>query len=164
MKLVAVVALLACVIGVRAEDKPAVPFDDVSFVQMAAIASMTEVELGKIATAHTKNDDVKKFADLMVKDHTKANEDLKVAAKSANIAVPDKVDDKHQKQIDTFKNYKGTNFDGDFLKEMVTDHTQATALFTQASKEAKHKELRDFAAKTLPVFQGHLEQAKKLSK
>jgi len=163
--LVAAVALLALVIGVRAEDKqPAQALDDATFVTMAASDGMHEVELGKIAQTMAKNDDVKKFAEQMVKDHTKANEELKTAAKAANIPVPAKIDEKHQKHIDAFKDYKGTNFDQDYMKHMVTDHTEAVALFTRASKELKNKELKDFATRTLPVIQGHLEMAKKLNK
>jgi putative membrane protein len=166
-RLIAAVAILAVVIGVRAADKPPAGdqlFDDATFVKMAAIDGMHEVELGKIGAAQAKNDDVKKFAEMMVKDHGKADEELKAAAKAANIAVPDKIDDKHQKHIDHFKNYMGTNFDDDYMKHMVADHTEVVALFTRASKEAKNKELKDFATRTLPVIQGHLEQAKKLSK
>ena len=125
---------------------------------------MHEVELGKIVAAAAKSDDVKKFAEQMVKDHTKANEELKTAAKAANIAVPEKIDAKHQKHLDMFKDYKGTDFDQDYMKHMVTDHTEAVALFTRASKEAKNKELKDFATKTLPTVQAHLEEAKKLAK
>lgn len=166
VKLTVALALLAGALGARAEDKKPTeqPFDDTTFVKMAASDGMHEVELGKIGAAQAKNDDVKKFAEMMVKDHSKANEELKAAAKAANIGVPDKIDDKHQKHIDAFKDYKGSDFDGDYIKHMVADHTEAVALFTRASKELKDKELRDFATKTLPVIQGHLEQAKKLNK
>src|ERR1044071_7455445 len=95
MKLLAAVALFAVVIGARAEEKPAPPaeqpLDDATFVKTAAIAGMAEVELGKIGAEKAKNADVKKFAEQMVKDHGKANEDLKAAAKAANIPVPDKI-------------------------------------------------------------------------
>ncbi len=166
MKFVVAVALLAGVIGARAEDRKAAdePFDDTAFVKTAASGGMAEVEVAKIAATQAKNDDVKKFAEMLVKDHTKANEELKSAAKAANIAVPEKIDDKHQKHVDTFKNYKGTNFDKDFVKHEVADHTEAVALFTRASKEAKNKELKDFATKALPTLQKHLEEAKKLDK
>jgi len=163
--LVAAVVFVAALVGVRAEDKKAdQPLDDATFVKMAASDGMHEVELGKLAAAKATNDGVKKFAERMVTDHTKANEELKTAAKAANIAVPEKIDDKHQKEIDRFKDYKGTNFDADYMKHMVTDHTEAVALFTRASKELKSKELKDFATKTLPTIQGHLEEAKKLAK
>jgi putative membrane protein len=137
---------------VRAEDKKPSeqPFDDPTFVKMAALDGMHEVELGKIGAAGAKNADVKKFAEMMVKDHGKANEELKAATKAANIAVPERIDEKHQKRIDTFKNYKGDNFDADYMKHMVSDHTEAVALFTRASKEAKNPQIKDFATKTLP--------------
>jgi len=166
MKLVAALALLAGVIGARAEDKKPgeQPFDDTVFVKTAASDGMHEVELGKIATAKAKSDDVKKFAEMMVKDHGKANEELKAAAKAASIEVPDKINETHQKEIDRFKEFKGDNFDREYVKHQVKDHTDAVALFTRASKEAKNKELKDFATKTLPTIQKHLEEAKKLDK
>ncbi|MBN9122143.1 MAG: DUF4142 domain-containing protein [Planctomycetes bacterium] len=164
MTLVAALAFFAGVLSARAEDKKDQPFDDTAFVKMAASDGMHEVMLGKIAAAMAKNDDVKKFAERLVKDHSKANEELKAAAKSANIAVPEKMDEKHMKHVDHFQNYKGTNFDADFLKHEVADHTEAVALFTRASKEAKNPQIKDFATKTLPTLQAHLEMAKKLSK
>ena len=166
LSLVATVALLAVVVGIRADEKrptPDQPFDDATFVAMAASDGMHEVEVGKIASTQAKSDEVKKFAEQMVKDHSKANDELKTAAKAAGVTVPEKMMDKHQKHVDMFKNYKGTDFDADYTKHMVADHTEAVALFTKASKEAKSKELKDFATKTLPTIQGHLEQAKKLS-
>lgn len=162
--LVVALAVFVGVIGARAQDKPADQFTDEMFVKTAASSGMHEVELGKIAADKAKNEDVKTFAQQLVKDHTKANEGLKTAAKAANIAVPDEMLEKHKKHVEMFRNYKGTNFDQDFLKHEVADHTEAVALFTRASKEAKNRELKDFATKTLPVLQQHLEQAKKLSK
>ena len=166
MKLVAALALLAAVVGARADDrKPGEePFNDVAFVQMAAMDGMHEVQLGQIAAAKATREEVKEFAKTLVADHTKANEKLKAVAKAANIPLPDKLDEKHQAHIDRFKDYKGENFDGDFLKHQVDDHQKAVALFTQASKDAKNAQVKDFASKTLPTLQQHLEMAKKLQK
>jgi putative membrane protein len=89
---------------------------------------------------------------------------LKAAAKAANIAVPERMTEKHQKHVDMFKNYKGTDFDAEYMKHMVEDHTEAVALFTRASKEAKNPQIKEFATTTLPTIQAHLEHAKKHSK
>jgi hypothetical protein len=40
------------------------------------------------------------------------------------------------------------------MKHMVSDHTQAVALFTCASKEAKNSQIKDFATKALPHHSG----------
>jgi putative membrane protein len=156
----AALVVFAAALSARAEDQP---FDDVKFVKTAAIDGMTEVKLGKLAAAQAKNDDVKKFGERMVKDHTKAGDDLKAAAKAAGIPFPDALDEKHQKEVETFKSYTGADFDAAYVKDMVDDHTKAVALFTRASKEAKDQGIKDFATATLPVLKEHLELAKKLS-
>jgi putative membrane protein len=143
----------------RADDKP---FDDASFVAMVSSDNIHEVELGKLAQAQAKNADVKKFAETMVHDHTKANEELKKVAKEAGLAFPDKMNADHQKEFDRFKDYKGNNFDQDYIKHMVTDHEKGVELFKRASKEAKNQQVKDFATKQLPVIQAHLDAAKKI--
>jgi putative membrane protein len=142
--------------------KPAVPFNDTAFVTDAASGGMHEVELGKIAANKAKDPAVKKFAQRMVNDHSKANEALKAAAKAANIPVPDRMSPKDQQEIERFKNYMGESFDSDYAKHMVMDHEKDVAEFTRASKEAKTPQIRDFAAATLPVLQEHLKMAKEL--
>lgn len=162
------VALLAAGLSAgltaRADDKDKKaadgPLDDATFVKMAASDGMHEVVLNKLALTKSTNADIKKFAEQMVKDHTKANEDLKAAAKAAGVEVPAAIMEKHQKHIDMLS--KSEHFDQDFAKHMVSDHEEAVALFTKASKELKNKDLKDFATKTLPTLQHHLEMAKKL--
>jgi len=144
----------------RADD--AKPFTDAEFVKAAGSGGMLEVELGKVAAAKAKNADVKAFAERMVKDHTAANAKLKNAAKAANLAIPAKLNDEHQKTLDKFKDYKGSDFDKDYVDCMVKDHEEDTKAFARASKEAKDPGVKSFAAETLPVVQQHLEAVKKL--
>jgi putative membrane protein len=158
----AAVALVAAPFGARAEDKA--PFEDAAFVKMAAIGGMYEVYLGDLVAKKTTNDDVKKFAERVVKDHTAANAELLVAAKAGGFEVPAKIDDKHQQKYEAFKAYKGDAFDRDYVKDMVKDHEEDVALFTRASKDAKNPAIKEFATKTLPTLQKHLEMVKKLDK
>lgn len=163
--LCAVVAMILCSTTQGQERKPAQqPFDDAEFVKMAASDGMHEVMLGKIGSQKASRADVKKFAERMVADHTKAGEELKTAAKEAGVAVPEQMSDEHQKHVDKFKNYAGDNFDRDYMKHMVKDHEEAVALFTKATKQAKNPALREFAVRTLPTIQAHLDDAKKLNK
>lgn len=155
--------------GLRADDKKDTAkgdkaFSDADFVKKAAIGGLHEVALGKIAAAQGKSDEVKKFGQKMVDDHSKANDDLKAAAKKAGLDVPDKIDDEHQKHIDKLKELKGEEFDKEYIKHMLKDHEEDVAEFTTASKEAKDAGLKEFATKTLPVIQGHLDMVKKMDK
>jgi putative membrane protein len=159
------VAFLAVPFANRAgEDrKPmARSFDDAEFVLKAASGGMLEVELGKVAMIRCKNDNIKAFGERMVKDHGKIGDELKKAANAAGLLVPEKMNDEHQKEFDRFKEYKGENFDHDYIDYMVNCHEADLAEFTRASKEAQNPAVKDFAAKTLAVVQSHLDKAKKL--
>ena len=158
------VCLLAAAVGaVRADDqKQTEPFSDEIFVKKAASGGMAEVELGKIGQMKATNPEVKMFGERLVTDHQKANDELKAAAREAGIEVPAKPDAEAQKHIDMFRDYKGENFDRDFMKHMVDDHEKDVKFFTRASTECKNPKLKEFATKTLPTLKEHLDMARKL--
>jgi len=134
---------------------------DNEFVMKVAASGKAEVAIGKIGQEKGKNADVKRFADRVVKDHTKANEELMAAAKDAGISVSEKPadQDEHVKQ---FRDASEKNFDKEFADHMVQSHTKGVELFTKASKELKNEKLRSFAEKTLPTLKEHLQIAKDL--
>jgi putative membrane protein len=164
VSLSAALALLVFPFASADDKKDNKPFSDEEFVQKAACGGLHEVALGKLATEKAKDPAVKQFGQMMVTDHTKANEALKMAAKAAGLTVPDKMDDEHQKECDRFKKLSGDQFDREYTKHMVKDHEEDVAEFTRASKEAKNPAIKEFAAKTLPTLQKHLEAAKKLNR
>jgi len=138
-------------------------FDDAEFVKMAASGGMLEVELGKVAKEKGVSGDVRKFADRMVTDHTKANKELADIAKAAGFSIATKLLPKHQEHLDHFKKDTSKTFDQDYMKHMVKDHEEDVALFDRATREAKHAELKAFATKVLPTLKEHLEMAKKVN-
>src|SRR5690349_8997786 len=80
------------------------PLDDRTFVTKAAEDGKHEVMLAEMAKNQASSGEVKKFAERMITDHTKANEQLIAAAKAANIPVPAGISEKQFKEIEKFKN------------------------------------------------------------
>src|SRR5947208_13566809 len=101
--------MLAAVGATRADDQKQdnKPFSDQLFVQKAASGGMAEVEMGKIAQMKATNPEVKTFGEKLVTDHTKANDELKTAAREAGIEVPAKIGPEEQKHVDMFREYRG---------------------------------------------------------
>lgn len=62
---------------------------DQEFVQKAAAGGRMEVEQGKAAAAKASNAQVKAFGNMLVKDHTAANQQLMAIAKRKNITIAD---------------------------------------------------------------------------
>lgn len=135
---------------------------EMAFMQKAADAGMTEVELGKVAEKNGQRDDVKKFGAHMVTDHGKANDDLKSIASKIEVTLPEKVSPAHQAKIDKMSKMSGAAFDTGYVKGMVADHEKTVADFEQASGMARNEDLKKFIDQTLPVIKEHLKMAKEM--
>jgi putative membrane protein len=132
---------------------------EATFITKAAHANMAEVELGKLALEKAGSEEVKKFAQRMVDDHTKANEELKTLAQNKKFTLPDGPDP-HLKAIQTrLSNLSGPSFDRAYMQTMIVDHRKAVSDFRLASKSAKDADVKGWAAKTLPTLEDHLKMA-----
>lgn len=136
--------------------------DPQTFVENAAQAGMTEVELGKVAQQKGKSAEVKAFGAQMVKDHGKANAELASIAKPKKLMVPMKLDTKHQEMVDELSAKSGAEFDAAYAEHMAMDHGKALELFTGAS-QGSDAELASFAKKTLPTIKEHKKMADSLT-
>jgi putative membrane protein len=138
------------------EVKPVQP-DASNFAVNAANGGMMEVELGKIAVSNASSPRVKAFGEMMVKDHTEANNNLKAIASSLNIALPDSVGNDMKKDIDQIKMKKGKAFDKAYVDMMVDDHKKDIAEFRKCADDCSDSTVKSFAANTLPVLEKHLD-------
>ena len=154
----AIMGVSSAAISAEAEDSPPAP---AVFVKKAAQDGMTEVELGKVALQKSQNAEVREFAQRMVTDHGKANQELAALAKSKGIDAPKKLDAEHQAMVKEFESKNGASFDSEYSHHMNMDHTKAISLFESASK-SPDADLAGFAKKTLPTLKEHKEMAGKL--
>jgi putative membrane protein len=135
----------------------AVQPDASNFAIAAADGGMTEVELGKIAQENASSPRVKAFGEMMVRDHTEANNNLKGIATSLNIALPDSVSDASKKEIEHMKMKKGKDFDKAYVSMMVDDHKKDIAEFRKCADNCSDSTIKAFAGNTLPVLEKHLD-------
>jgi putative membrane protein len=135
---------------------------DRNFVDDAAQSGLAEVELGKLAQK-SLNPDVRRFAQRMIADHTKANGQLKAVAQANRIAAPDTLDVEHRKLHEKLANEHDGNFDRDYARAMVTDHDRAVKLFQQEEQSGDNPDIKAFARDTLPILQDHQKMAAALA-
>jgi len=134
------------------------------FVRNAAEAGMAEVEMGKVAQQRGTSANVKGFADRMVTDHGKANQQLTAIVAAKGASVPDKLLHKDSQEMIKLDHLEGAKFDKEYVKVQLAAHKDAVKLFKREAKHGKDTELRSFAGPTLPVLQDHLAMVTALSK
>jgi len=135
------------------------------FVKQVAISDMFELQSNKLGE-EKGNAQEKSFAAQMVKDHTKTSSELKsmVSGGKVNAQLPTALDSSHQSKLDKLKAANGKDFSSDFADMQVSAHKDAVSLFERYAKGGDNPELKDWAGKTLPALQHHLEMAQGLEK
>lgn len=133
--------------------------DDAKYAVEAANGGMMEVELGKLAQNKAISPEVAKFANMMVADHTKANNELKTLAASKKISLPATLGEKFQKDYDDFSKMKREEFDKAYTDYMVKDHKEDIEEFKKEATDGKDPELKAFASKHVPILEHHLQMA-----
>jgi putative membrane protein len=132
------------------------------FVNHAATGGMAEVEMGKLAGAKASSPDVKKFAEQMVSDHTKANEELEKIATGKSLKVPTVLDAEHKAKLETLSKKTGAEFDKAYMQAQVSGHEKMQQLLSDEAKNSKDADLKTFAEKTLPTVKEHYQMATEL--
>lgn len=174
MRLFAILFLSICTFAVAQESNSgsttkksgakagAIP--DTQFVTAAAQGNMAEVALGKLATEKAQSDDVKKFGQMMVDDHSKAQEDLEGVASKNNWNVPKEVNVQQKAEQQRLEKLSGAAFDRAYVQMMVKDHTKDVAEFKkEAASSSANSDLKDFAIRTYPTLENHLTHIKAIN-
>jgi len=126
---------------------------DKAFLKKAAKSGMAEVAISEAVMDHLSNAQLKSFAQMMVTDHTAANNELASLAATKGVQLPPQNPD-----LVTDWSKKTDDVDATYVKKMVSDHEEAVKLFEKASKSTD-ADIAAFAQKTLPTLQHHLAMA-----
>ncbi|MDB5222987.1 MAG: hypothetical protein JWN83_1654 [Chitinophagaceae bacterium] len=133
--------------------------ESIDFATKAASGGMLEVQLGQLAQQNAKSQRVKDFGNMMITDHSKANEELKSLATSNNINIPSTLSPRHKQHYEMMSRMKGTDFDKHYMDMMVEDHKGDIDEFKKEANNSNNDVFKNFAAKTLPTLQKHLDSA-----
>jgi putative membrane protein len=94
---------------------------DRDFVREMTSANMAEMQMAKLALQQASDSNVKKFAQMMVTDHTQAGEKLNVLASQHNLSVG-AGGDAEKNPAEMFANKRGADFDREYADTMVDAH------------------------------------------
>jgi putative membrane protein len=131
---------------------------DSGFIARAASAGLLQVKLGKLAEKKATSASVVDFGKRMVADYSKANEELKSAAKNAAFLAP--VLMRHDQQIfDRFNSMGRSSFDKKYMAEMVEQHNEEVRLFQGEAAGGRVQSLKQLASRMLPDLQQRLTLA-----
>lgn len=136
--------------------------------------NMEEVQAGQLAQQKGASKDVKDYGAMLVRDHQKADQDVKAVASKLNIDLDAKKMDADrqmksdadhqakreakQHRMDELQKLTGRDFDRAFAQMMVNGHREVIEMAKSARNDVK-PEVKDLLDKLLPVLQRHEDKA-----
>lgn len=149
----------------KATSQSKVSDKDREFMEDISHADLAEIETGKMALEKGQSEAVKKFAQKMIDDHTKAQDELEKLASAKSVKLPTETDVQHKTVAIALRASRGDTFDSQYIKRVgIGDHERTRDLLRKVSADAKDKQLKVHAMKTIKAVDGHLAMARKMEK
>jgi putative membrane protein len=147
-----------------AEDDPTSPLAAPMYMQMAASSDLFEIQSSQLALQMSQNAGVRAFAQMLVADHTRMSNEMRLAAATAGLPTPPPALLPHHAQmLDQLRAAPAGGFDAAYRDVQVMAHQEALTLHQNYANGGDNPALRAVAGRAVPVVQGHLSQAQTLA-
>jgi len=125
--------------------------------------NLYEVQLSQWVREHAQDDQIKQLADMLIKDHQEANEQLKQVAQSAGAQLDEQLDPVHQAKLEKFQQLPQAEVVRKFANDQVAGHMVSVLELTYQSQNAQDQQVKQFATSMLPKMEQHLDHVTKFA-
>jgi putative membrane protein len=145
------------------EDEEA-PRDTVSaqdreFTVQATYANLAEIAMGQLALTQAEDESIRQYAETMVTDHTKAQDELRYLVESYDLEIPDTLEIGDQIIYEELEQLEGYAFDSAYIGSQVVAHQKTQQLFQNQIDRGENTGIVQYASSTLPHLTEHLARA-----
>jgi putative membrane protein len=135
---------------------------DRNFFHEATTDDNLEIQLGQLAERRAQNSAVKQFAQRIVADHTKQQNQWLSMASNNGIGFTPGMGSNHRKKLTNLQKVSSRDFDRAFMTQMVRDHKDYIDYFEKEGRAARSSQVRRLVERDLPVLRNHFNQAKQI--
>ena len=131
-----------------------------SYIEDEASQNMLEQKLGKLAQK-SDNQQIKQFGQTILDAHDQAQQNLKKAADSAGVSVPDSMSQYDQAKYDGLSKLSGKTFDMAYANAEVGGHVSDILGDMQIANNCQDQAVKSYAQNEIPTQQKHLQMIAK---
>jgi putative membrane protein len=139
---------------------------DYNFVAQANLGAPFQVDSGRLAEKKAATAHLRDYAHLMVVSHKPVIDDLDAILRQKGETAPPNtlLHAAYDTMIASLKDDHGAAFDRDYVTGQVDYQKGNAALFQYEIQNGTDPELKEFARRTLPKIEDHLQRALRLAK
>jgi len=139
--------------------------DPAAFVAFIYQSSLAEIEWAELALDRATDEDVRRFAQNMIDEHTEANERITAFNETKDLPLPTEINPEQQAISEELARFSGADFDRAYMDVNVVAHAKATlAARTQMSGEGRDVDVRGLARSLEPDLAGHFVKSSELAR
>lgn len=131
------------------------------FIDEALMKGWVEIANAKLALQRSSSQEVKGFAQHMIRDHENMNAELLNLARDKNVPLAEGDELQERTKPLMLKVRVGEFFDIAYANNQVIAHQQTLRLFQRAAQSADD-DVKAFVQKQLPIMERHLRMAEQL--
>ncbi len=147
----------------RMARKPMAGVLDAAFAKKVSRSNAAEIAVSKVVLERGSTQAVKDLAQMLITDHTNAQNNLRDIARTKDMALPEKPDAAQQAREKKLRAMSGVALEKQYVAGQIQAHAQAIALFQGQARSGKDPELRRFATETLPNLQAHARHVQQVA-
>ena len=135
---------------------------DQTFIKTAMEVNIAEIQIGQLASNQGATEEVKKFGQRLVIDHTRLEDELVPIAAKIGLTPPKELAPDDQALLTKLQGQSGAEFDDTFVHAMVKGHHQAIQLYKTEETSGQDPTVKNAARHGEPVIAEHLKIAEHL--
>jgi len=130
---------------------------DANFVYDVVASQYAEIKLSELASQRSRNPEIKRIAQDLLKDHTASLNELKTLAQSKAISVPVQEEDGSKRTLERMAGEPADEFDDAWAEHMADMHQKDIDAFEDRLEGTEDPELKAYIERNLPVLKKHHE-------
>ena len=136
------------------------------FAVRSALSDMYEVDSSRIALQRSQDNDVKRFAQMMIDDHGRTSNEVRamLAQQAVAVALPAAPDAEVESRLNALRSASAEAFDQTYVDQQIQAHESALALLKDHARNGDNQVFRDWASRTAPAIENHLQMARGLKR
>jgi len=136
---------------------------DRTFLENAARTNLAEIEASRAAAERATTAALRAFAETMLRDHTKMDQELRELAQRKGVTLPTQTGTAEAAELQQLLGARAAQFDRIYIERIGRQaHHDALNLFQQAARDAHDADVKAFASRGVPALRSHLAQAERL--
>jgi putative membrane protein len=137
---------------------------DAEFIKDVNADNTMQIQLAELARTRAKNNSVRQFAEQLIRDHTRLQQQWNDMASRNDLPSKPGMGSSHREKVEQLRKANGNKFDRTYMTLMIQQHQDEVSYWQKEGRASRSAQVRVLVNRGLPTLEQHLNQAKEIGR